>query len=191
MNKIKVKGKLTSSVSALKRFIGDEATISLTPPTAEEISKLKEGDEVLVRCKVRDVKYSQGCIVAMAHHIDNIYAILPQDKDLKKLCEATQDGTLKEMFKEYCSCEMKDPNNSGECINCRLPINFKPLPPAKKIEEYKTLQECIYHQEFGGKRFCCHTWKNIHRVISGKLTIKKNKCIDCGKEENMILIDWN
>ena len=31
-------------------------------------------------------------------------------------------------LKQYCQCEMKEPNNKSICINCGLPIDFKPKP---------------------------------------------------------------
>jgi len=70
----------------------------------------------------------------------------PQDKDLKKLCEATQDGTLKEMFKGYCSCleplypyKKNKPPFNKLCGKCKLP-----LPPAKiEIEKLDYVDLCI------------------------------------------------
>jgi len=53
--------------------------------------------------------------------------------------------------------------------------------------------ECLHHKTWGGKWFsflCCHTWSKVRDIKSFPLIIEKNRCIDCGKTEILILIDW-
>ena len=63
------------------------------------------------------------------------------DKDLKKLCEATQDGALKEMFKkqEYCSGHIIKDN---ECSICHLPL--PPQPKGIEPIKYEDIVTCDY-----------------------------------------------
>lgn len=55
------------------------------------------------------------------------------------------------------------------------------------------MKECIYRTGFGGKLIrllCCHVWQNQKIYTNAKITIEKNKCIDCGRTEILILVDW-
>ena len=55
------------------------------------------------------------------------------------------------------------------------------------------MYECIYNQKFGGKWnhwFCCHVWGIVKKHTEGKITYEQSKCVDCGRVETMILIDW-
>lgn len=65
--------------------------------------------------------------------------------------------------------------------------------------EVNAMKECIYQRRFGGgffRRlfFCfggsCHIWENERILVEGKFTIERNKCVDCGRGEILILIDW-
>ena len=55
------------------------------------------------------------------------------------------------------------------------------------------IKECIYEKYYGGKWWkflCCHIWKHLVTQQVGCLTIQKYICVDCGKYEIIILIDW-
>ena len=123
MNEIKVKGRitlLTNDKGRVEFTTIDEATISLTPQ--ELLEQLTANQLCHLHMEIEKIINPQP----------------PQDKDLKKLCEATQDGTLKEMFKkqEYCSCPRDykpgDVIKCDEvfpvpiCAKCHLPIRKEP-----------------------------------------------------------------
>ena len=65
-------------------------------------------------------------------------------------------------------------------------------------QKMSRIPECIYRKSWGGMLWLrlimcfgnCHLWDNIERTKKGVFTIVKNKCIDCGCEEIMILINW-
>lgn len=50
--------------------------------------------------------------------------------------------------------------------------------------------ESLYSHSWGGKWWCCHVWKMLKEYKHGKFVIWKEKCIDCGREMNTILIEW-
>jgi len=60
------------------------------------------------------------------------------------------------------------------------------------------MKECIYRKSWGGvwwlRLLMCfgnhHIWDNTEKIRQGIMTIEKNKCIDCGREEILILIQW-
>lgn len=52
--------------------------------------------------------------------------------------------------------------------------------------------ECIYEKQFGGKlrRFlCCHSWSIKIIYINAGLRIEKNRCVDCDRQEILILVE--
>jgi len=56
--------------------------------------------------------------------------------------------------------------------------------------------ECIYHRRYGGQfiRFlCCHVWKInvLHKNKEDTLRVERNRCIDCGRNEILILVKHN
>lgn len=79
MDNLKIKGKLIK-INWKTQQQDDIGEIELSPFTPEEISNLKEGDEVLVKCKIRDVRYNQEMIVIVGHHINIVYHFLPQSQ---------------------------------------------------------------------------------------------------------------
>ena len=53
------------------------------------------------------------------------------------------------------------------------------------------MKECIYDRRWGGKWWCCHTWKQLQMKRQGDLIVEKNKCIHCEKTELLLLVDWD
>ncbi len=57
------------------------------------------------------------------------------------------------------------------------------------------IKECIYSKRWGAKwwlRICCsHVWKHLVTQKVDCLTIEKSICVECGREEILILINWN
>lgn len=53
------------------------------------------------------------------------------------------------------------------------------------------IKELIGDKAWGGKCGCCHIWKHLVTQEVGCLTIEKNICVDCGRNQILILIDWN
>ena len=113
MDKIIVKGKLNKDFECdtcmQPQEESKEATIEILPPSQEEISKLKEGDEVLV--KYRLFKTFSGELEINCHSINlcDIIAILSQPQQ------------------EFCKCKKSsDPFNRGLCALCSKPIHPEP-----------------------------------------------------------------
>jgi len=52
------------------------------------------------------------------------------------------------------------------------------------------IRECIYDKRYGGKWWCCHVWKRLVKKHIDCLTIEKSVCVECGKYEIEIFIDW-
>jgi hypothetical protein len=56
------------------------------------------------------------------------------------------------------------------------------------------MKECILQRRFGGhwfkRMFCVHEWKTIEKFFVGNLDITKSECIDCGRNEILMLVEW-
>ena len=128
-----------------------DTEIELSPPTQEEISKLKEGDEVLVKMRFKDLHGStgnpfaffatfDGCIIHEDNYnidIKNLVAILPQ----------SQDGFLPETKKieelEFDKLDIArvDPEKRKFVIDLQLALNTT----------REKLNEIIRHLNSAGK----------------------------------------
>ncbi len=96
---IKIKGKLNRTWIRGKNFdigkpsLWDEAEISLTPPTPSEIAGLKEGDEILVKRKVRCINGKKTLIITDDNETD-IVAIFPQPQQEYKFNLQSMDAKV-------------------------------------------------------------------------------------------------
>jgi len=79
---MRIKGKLVKNIEQVDDY--KEAEIELPPV---DLSKIKEGDEVWVKCKLRDVQYSQKMVIAMAHKMKDIIAHFSPEKPKDRIEE--------------------------------------------------------------------------------------------------------
>ncbi len=134
-DKIIVKGKRREDIFATM----GEIAVELSPPSQEEISKLKEGDEVLLRLKV--FKPYKTSFDARDSNFDtynapnkDIIAILPQPQQSKQTF--TEDDFLPEnpQQKSCSNCIYYGKGEQHTCANCGIKSEFKPIRPEAKPE---------------------------------------------------------
>ena len=159
MDKIIVKGKLVKIYDSKDDYL-DEATIELSPPTPSEISKLKEGDEVLAKVKV----CKDRCEICAD---EKVVAILPQPQQDCDYCGLPMKVHLKPCFPISACCnasvrkELCSNQNSYIYIcevcnrTCNLAEWNKPYPEAKWIKELD-----IYHPE--NTPSMNYIWANVY-----------------------------
>ncbi len=138
MDKIIVRGEYVTSC-------GEWTEIELSPPTPSEISKLKEGDEVLIKTYIRKI----GKIASLVEinscndiiQVDSIVAILPQPQQEHSKQDENGNPIWEKPQQEFCECSgsrviQYHPNGNQSCTLCRKTISPEPKPEFK-IEELR------------------------------------------------------
>ena len=138
MNEIKIRGNIGTQGNTVTVSI-DSTSLAEQLPKVDE-NKLRPDDIVWVKCKVRDVQFSQGAIIAMAHHINDILLHIPAPQEKKypclvcgKLRTKDDDGTTFTVCEECWEKEhplqppqekeLPDNNNTVDGQSLRRDIN--------------------------------------------------------------------